>query len=115
MDFNEAYYGRKIASTHPRSPRSTVYKAASITPIWPEYRGHSSQRRYTYSPTLAKATHQHAMHVFQQAEYVLSKAQPLKQQAFIVTPSTTGGLLPISQQPTWQRQKNAGEISYVAN
>jgi hypothetical protein len=75
MDFNEAYYGRKKVSTRPRSPRSTVYKAVSIAPIWPEYRGHSSQRRYTYSPTLAKATHQHAMHVFQQAEYVLSKAR----------------------------------------
>jgi len=75
MDFNQAYYGRKQASTRLRLPRSTVYKAVSIAPIWPEYRGHSSQNRYTYSPTLAKATHQHAMHVFQQAEYVLSKAR----------------------------------------
>jgi hypothetical protein len=53
MDFNEAYYGRMNVSTR---PRSTVYKAVSLAPIWPEYRGHSSQNRYTYSPTLAKAT-----------------------------------------------------------
>ena len=75
MDFNEAYYGRKKISTRIRSSRSKLYKAVSIAPIWPEYRGHSSQHPYTYSPTLAKATHQHAMHVFQQAEYVLSKAR----------------------------------------
>ena len=66
----------------PRTPRPPVrnpqtrYAPPRTTPVpvWSEFAGHSSQRGYTYSPTLQRQRKAYAQSLFDKLEHILSKA-----------------------------------------